>query len=523
MRQKIDTQNQSTGQVSNRLNSLDISIKHREEDVIDPRKVDCLQVSVTHDGALDFYPGYYISHSELKELEGRPYIEYTLTAKKSIVMCPYCHCPDTNVHKGYYSTKIHDINLGDIAVFCNVNIERHKCIVCNKSFSIRPIFLHPFRRITNRLYSNIKYRLDHGRGTYSEIAFDYWMSRVTIENIDKGLLSDINTTKNLHDDYEYICMDEHSIHKGQSYVSIAVGVNNNEEYKYSVLFMSLGRKIEDIQPLFDYIKENNIKDKISAFSTDYTSSYMRMVYDELESIVLGDCFHGIKRFGKLVSNFIYRLIKILIIRSEIIDIVLSKKSRGLESRKSILKKYGLSDSDIEELIKTGTKEVAQELRLDANTISENRKLFNLGYEKLIKHEKFSLLKNIINKYNCLFKILMLGDLFRNLWKKGTSPEQSKDYLDKIINECKSIATKSAEAFINFLNKFRSALIYCGIHNVSNSIIEGINSECKVIQRKQHGVKSVSAYILRVIRRFNMRRQEKLFERAWKAKKHEKIA
>ena len=46
MRQESDTQKQPTGQESNHLNSLDVSIKHRDEDVIDPRKVDCLQVSV---------------------------------------------------------------------------------------------------------------------------------------------------------------------------------------------------------------------------------------------------------------------------------------------------------------------------------------------------------------------------------------------------------------------------------------------------------------------------------------------
>lgn len=209
--------------------------------------------------------------------------------------------------------------------------------MCNRKFSNRPIFFQPFRRIIHRLYSIIKYRLEHGRGTYSEIAFDYWMSRVTIENIDKNLLSDIDTTKNLYDDFDYVCMDEHSIHKGQSYVSISIGVNNNEEYKYSVLFMSLGRKKENIQTFFDYLIENNLKDKISAFSTDYTSSYMRMLYDKLGAIVLRDCFHGVRRFGKFVSNYIYRLIKILNTMSEIIDIVISKKSRELELKKNIKK------------------------------------------------------------------------------------------------------------------------------------------------------------------------------------------
>ena len=96
-------------------------------------------------------------------------------------------------------------------------------------------------------------------------------------------------------------------------------------------------------------------------------------------------------------------------------------------------------------------------------------------------------------------------------------------MDKVIYECKYLNNRSADAFIKFLNKYRNSLIYCGIHDVSNSIIEGINSECKIIQRKQHGVKSVSTYILRVIRRFNMHRQEKIFENAWKAKKHEKVA
>ena len=50
MRQKLDTQKQPAGQESNNLNSLDISIQHREEDIIDPRKVDCLQLSVTTHG-----------------------------------------------------------------------------------------------------------------------------------------------------------------------------------------------------------------------------------------------------------------------------------------------------------------------------------------------------------------------------------------------------------------------------------------------------------------------------------------
>lgn len=178
---------------------------------------------------------------------------------------------------------------------------------------------------------------------------------------------------------------------------------------------------------------------------------------------------------------------------------------------------------LKKLLKLGQKKKPKSYDLMQIQYLKKRKLFNLGYNKLKENEKFSMLKNIISKYGSLFHILALGDLFINLWKKGILPEQSSEYLDKLIDECKSMATKIADTFINFLNKFRSSLIYCGIHNVSNSIIEGINSECKVIQLEQHGVKSVPIYILKVIRRFNMRRQERLFEKSLKANKYEKVA
>ena len=96
-------------------------------------------MSVTPEGYLDLYPGYRISNFTKGELGGRPYIKFTLVPREKttqIVVCPHCHHANANIRKGIFSTEIHDINIGDTAVLCNVNIQRYRCLVCNKKFSV---------------------------------------------------------------------------------------------------------------------------------------------------------------------------------------------------------------------------------------------------------------------------------------------------------------------------------------------------------------------------------------------------
>ena len=65
--------------------------------------------------------------------------------------------------------------------------------------------------------------------------------------------------------------------------------------------------------------------------------------------------------------------------------------------------------------------------------------------------------------------------------------------------------------LKLVGMFRTSLVNACIYKISNSTIEGINSEYKLTQRSMRGIKSVQLYIAKIFRHFRTRWQPSLYK------------
>ncbi len=290
MRQSTDIKSIENSQPSDKINSLNLKIKFKEFDNIDINKIDHDKCGLNDNR----YPGYFMVSEKGFEKNGRNFIEKELneTYIDYVICTKYKKATHNPKTCGMRTIHINEEPSGGKNINYILYRFQYVCEHCGARFSVDPSFVITHRRMTYRCYFSIKNDIEILETNYSAIGKKFNQSRETIRNLDMAWLAQENTIPDLPPGTCIGC-DEHSIHKGQSYVSIICSIPEvGSSEKPHVLFMCEGRKSEDVKPFFDFVKACGNQDNIKAMSTDFTCSYISSTKDmDFKFIHEPDEFH----------------------------------------------------------------------------------------------------------------------------------------------------------------------------------------------------------------------------------------
>lgn len=503
MRQKSNSPEQENMQ-GEQLNSLQLNISCKEKYFCNIEESPYNR-PISGENNYDRYPGYEITNIEWSNNDciSRIYIYLSEKFRSIEIQCPECkHKFMPCKIRGYTNSTVVDAPDGHIQRFCKIKSRRYECPECGRTFILKNDFVLDRVRITTYAYMFIKKEKEFYATSNTSLELKTGISRETIRQIDNALLSHENTQPCIEGDV-YLSCDEHSIKRGHSYVSIVAQIPKDEGFP-SIAYMSLGRKSADVQPLYDHIKDNNLSDKIIAVSQDFSAAYMSVAKSNLQDTpILGDHFHAIKRFKDVIKHGINRTNKILRNTLELNDAVLQNSKRKIRSREELLKKY-LSEEEITKIKNNASTKESEQYKNRIKTLSENNSKIIKGYKWIETHFVCEEFRDIIESTPLLLEIAKLKDEFNSLWSSNLSEDEANKKIDILIEKTKSVNLKTADSFAKFIEKHRYSFINVGKHKVTNATIEGINTECKLLQRTIRGIKDVKKYISTVFRFFRCR-------------------
>lgn len=174
-----------------------------------------------------------------------------------------------------------------------------------------------------------------------------------------------------------------------------------------------------------------------------------------------------------------------------------------------LSQLNVSDSDCL-LIKQQTSEEAIAAAQSNLDVMGSLRFHIFSYERLKKKaespqasEKIKDAFRVVEANPTLREFAQLGDSLGKLWAPNTTPEMAQQSLDAIKEKLLQLMPDTAlvKSFCSFLTRRQGQLIYAGMAQVSNSRVEGMNSQAKACQRVTRGVKSLLKYFLTLMRLF----------------------
>lgn len=517
MRQEVNNSTPDKEQDTEIINTLTMKITPKRDSFVSEDKINEAYKNIIYNGFVNFYDGYTIYNSKIDNIENvkRLHLYLKPIFTQNEFCCPKCGAK--NYFERYASKEIyiHDAPILNNQTHCYIKVARYHCLRCDTVSQERPRFLHPHRYITLRLYEYIKDLLEHDMN-HNSIEYITGYSNESIRTLEVSLLAKENTVPDLSST-KYLGMDEHSIHVGHVYVTLVIEQTEiGDTRPASILYMSLGRKSASLDPFFDYLDKSGYADKIKACSTDYTASYLSCLRNRLINCdCVGDLFHLLKRFGDGITCVKREIVKSWRKLAEIMELMLNNKQELVKDCKKALKRLGYDDSLIEVKISEPTQEKINNYRKMAEILNSERYGLNLGLKELLSSNLSMEYKNFVSQEPTTLQLLQIGDTLRELYSEKMFPDKALDIVNNLINVCNAHHNQGMKNFGKFLNSHMDTLTNACKHKISNSIIEGVNSECKFIQHTTRGVKDVAIYFAKVFRHFRINKEKYVYKIAIK--------
>lgn len=141
---------------------------------------------------------------------------------------------------------------------------------------------------------------------------------------------------------------------------------------------------------------------------------------------------------------------------------------------------------------------------------EHQESFNQGEEKVLKGNRFLLLRNyetldvesksrletILQVNEPLFKAHALKEQFRLFWRLSCA-EEGSDFLDKWIFDALNSGIKRLKKLAETVEFHREGLISYFRHRISNAGAEGLNNKIKTMKRQAYGFRDMEYFKLRL--------------------------
>lgn len=338
-----------------------------------------------------------------------------------------------------------------------------------------------------------------------------------------------------------IGIDEHSIHKGQSYVTVIFCLETGR-----LLYICEGKTKGDVQPFFERLKALGFDKNIEYFSCDCASGFIALAQEFLpDAKIVIDDFHAKRDFGKRCTiPFVERQRKQEQAKLELMQAEQKKKGfdevriackearqnnlsgdqrveheileqentanmelghvrNKIKNAEDKLKQLGFSASDITEIKQKTSEEAIARSQSNLDLIKALR--FHLdSYTELQEQaeaedalERIKDIFRLVEANPQMKEFAQLSEKFGSIWEPNTTPEMTRQILAELQEKLPRLVPKNekVQKFCSFLARRTEQLIYAGEAQVSNSRVEGMNAQAKALQRVTRGVKSARKYLL----------------------------
>lgn len=356
---------------------------------------------------------------------------------KVIEKCPACKSPRTLRRKGTKQRVLRMVPIGRRPTFLRLQIWRLRCEKCGALRWPKLPFVEGKHRHTTR-FAKFAIDLMHwmtvlGTATALEVGWDL------IKSIHKENLQRRYKAPALRD-LQYLGIDEFSIRKGHTYMSIFVDLQTGR-----ILHAAEGKGAQAITPFLKIIKRR--APKLQAIAMDMSTGFICAVEEHLPLVpVVFDHYH--------VS--------------------------------------ALMNNGIEEVRRRQQAELDEK---GMTVLKGSRFLLLKNYESLQK-DKQHRLQNLLEANRPLFMMHSMKEQFREFWEKD-SIKDAILFLDAWCTDAEKSGVKELKRIATTLMNHSHGLLNYYFHRISCGLVEGINNKIKTLKRQAYGFRDMTYFKLRL--------------------------
>jgi transposase len=355
----------------------------------------------------------------------------------SVECCPVCGSWKTLRRKGSKVRVLRMIPIGSRQIFLILKIWRIRCEHCGSLRWPKLPFVKGKRRYTKR---------------FGRFAIDllHWM---TISGTAKILAVGWDMIKDLHKEYlqgkyktpplknvKYVGIDEFSIRKGHSYMSIFVDLETGR-----ILHAVEGKSGKDIEPFLKILKRR--APELQAIAMDMSTGFISAVEEHLPFIpIVFDRYHVSALMNKAIEE------------------VRREQQAELDDK--------------------GTQ-----------ILKGTRFLLLKNYEKL-DQEKKDRLQQLLEANTPLFTMHSMKEQLRDFWEKD-SLEEAISFLDAWCTDAENSGIKQLKRVATTLMHHSHGLLNYYFFRISSGLVEGINNKVKTLKRQAYGFRDMAYFKLRL--------------------------
>jgi len=355
----------------------------------------------------------------------------------TIENCPACGSWETVHHKGFKERMLRLLPMGMRPTYLRLGVWRLQCKRCGALRWPRLPFVKGKARHTRR---------------FAQFAIDlvHWM---TVLGVARVLRVGWDLVKDIHKehlkskyqapplkDLKYLGIDEFSIRKGRSYMSIFVDLQSGR-----ILHAVGGNAGKDIVPFLKVLRRK--APNLKAIAMDMSTAFSSAVEEHLPGVaIVFDRYH-----------------------------VSALMNKGIED----LRREQQSQLDEE-----GQK-----------ALKGTRFLLLKNYETL-DQEKQTRLAQLLQANAPLLTIHTMKEQFREFWEKD-SIDQAIPFLDAWCTDAENSGVKELKKIATTLMHHSHGLLNYYFHRISCGLVEGINNKIKTLKRQAYGFRDMTYFKLRL--------------------------
>lgn len=443
--------------------------------------------------------------------------------------CPCCGCQlctedgpvlENVKRNGYTMITLRDGFAMEL-VWLRVHQPKWACKRCRKHLCGVVPFKHPNHNITMSVFDFIRCSVvGEFYKDWSSLARAAGVDRSIVERIAKITYMQEFVVPSL-EGVTRIGLDEHSIRRGQRYCLVLYDLST-----LRLLYISEGRRKEDLQPFFDRLKAEGRLEQIQYVSCDCSAGYIAMVEENMpKAHVVIDEFHALNKLSDGLEKVRVAVRASVRVKQRLATCLLldppeaqGPKARAL--KKTLKADYGYTAQSVDEFVVDVRKRgsvVLDELARDLDDLKWARHDLILGKAELVAtmareetsnmrqrsrdklkrdREFASRLLAIYKRFPRLNDAAQLADEFRKLWHGGLSPDDAIKHVTTVIELAKALPeSQELTSFMNYIEKHKYHVNHACSAGISNSVVEGCNSRAKAYQRQIRGVKDIAIYML----------------------------
>ena len=363
-------------------------------------------------------------------------IIFKAEVSESIKSCSFCKSTRV-IFKGRKTRYLHLPPMGRKRSILELIMHRLCCKDCGVLFWPRLQFMRGNKRYTRAFALTVLDLLQFATikavANYLNVGWDL------VKQIHKQKLKTMYREQNFRD-LVYLGIDEFSLRKGHSYMTIFVNLQNGR-----IIHAIEGRSSEAVSPFLRKIskKATNLK----AVAMDMSQSYIKAVNENLSHVdIVFDRYH----ISALANRAIDKL------RKEV-QVQLDKEG----------KRY----------------------------LKGSRFLFLRNYSNLTDQGKAKL-QLLLDTNEDLFFMYNMKELLRYFWMF----KKQKPAREFLYSWCFDALNSGIRPFIRLgltLNKYKDQILNYFYHRITNAVVEGTNNKIKTLKRQAYGYRDMEYFKLRL--------------------------